>query len=187
MDHLPEQFSLDGIHFGQRWVCSPFCVEARVAVSPFLAACHYMTLYLLRDETVLPGFAALARRLHEEDRFFEARRPHLSGPFTVTGRWAAPRIRVSPEAVPFRPSVGIYVVVGPPVDGAALVHLDGVAGAWSFKELPLHQDEPGARDHPEEPVSAERHITVAFIDSDLMVAASEIGRWLGGGAHGVEW
>jgi hypothetical protein len=29
-DHLPEQFTIERITFGQRWVCSPRCVEARV-------------------------------------------------------------------------------------------------------------------------------------------------------------
>ena len=59
----------------------------------------------------------LAERLHAEDRFFAARRALLSGPFPVVGRWAAPRVAVSPEAVPFRPAQGVHVVVGPAVDG----------------------------------------------------------------------
>jgi len=106
LDHLPEQFSLDGILFGQRWVATPSCREARVAVSPLLQPCHYMTLYLMRDPDVLPGF----------------------------------------------------FVVGPPLDGAAMVAHEGVAGAWSFGD-------------------AERTITVAFIDGDLASAARELGRW----------
>ena len=76
-----------------------------------------MTMYLLRDEEVLPEFFALAERLRAADRFFAARRALLSGPFPVVGRWAAPRVAVSPEAVPFRPAEGVHVVVGPPLDG----------------------------------------------------------------------
>ena len=128
LDHLPEQFTVDGITFGQRWVRSPRCRAAEASTSTLLEPFHYMTLYLMRDEGVLPAFFALAERLRAEDRFFAARRALLSGPFDVVGRWAAPRVAVSPEAVPFRPSRGVYVVVGPPVDGAELVGQPGVGG-----------------------------------------------------------
>jgi hypothetical protein len=175
LDHLPAQFELDGITFGQRWVCTPECQRTRVAVSPLLQRCHYMTLYLMQDEAVLAPFAALAERLRAEDRFFEARHSHLSGPFTVTGRWAAPRVRVAPEVVPFRPSTGIYVAVGPRLDGGAMSErvYQGVAGVWSFMSLP-----PGLPD---------RQITVAFIDGDLASAAGELGRWCLSSAEGLEW
>ncbi len=112
LDHLPEQFSIEGIRFGQRWVCSPRCAEARLAVSPLLARCHYMTLYLLRDAGILPEFFELAQHLRQSGRFFEARQAHLSGPFDVIGQWAAGRTPVSAAAVPFRPAHGVYVVVG---------------------------------------------------------------------------
>jgi hypothetical protein len=158
LDHLPEQFSLDGILFGQRWVATPACREARVAVSPLLQPCHYMTLYLMRGPDVLPGFFDLAQGLRRADRFFDQRRAHLSGPFEVQHRWVSPRVRVSAAVIPHRPARGIYVVVGPPLDGAALVAHEGVAGAWSFGD-------------------AERTITVAFIDGDLASTARELGRW----------
>jgi hypothetical protein len=159
LDHLPEQFSLDGMLFGQRWVCTPECQQARVAVSPRLEPCHYVTLYLMRDADVLPSFFALGQHLHDVDRFFEARESHLSGAFALRERWVAPRVLVSEVVVPFRPSQGIYVVVGPPVDGAAMVACAGVAGAWAFVD-----GEEG------------RHITVGFIDGDLAAVAEELGR-----------
>ena len=169
-DHLPEQFSLDGILFGQRWVCTPQCQAARVAVSPLLERCHYMTLYLMRDAAVLADFAALASRLREVDRFFPARQAHLSGPFTVTERWVSPRVKVSTAAVPFRPANGVYVVVGPSVDGGALVAQRGVAGAWGFVDE-----------------STRRHITVAFVDGDLAATATALGRWSGNVGETMEW
>src|SRR5271170_1374420 len=156
LDHLPEQFTIDGILFGRRWVRSPRCRAAESATGGLLDRFHYMTLYLLRDEHVVPEFFALAERLRAKDRFFAARRALLSGPFAVVGRWAAPRVAVSPEAVPFRPAEGVHVVVGPPVDGAALVGHPGVAGAWQFAD-------------------AERTITVAFVDGDLWQATAGLG------------
>jgi hypothetical protein len=158
-DHLPEQFSVPGIVFGQRWVCTPACREAGTEPSPLLAPCHYMTLYLMRDPEVLPPFFALAERLRREGRFFAARTSHLSGPFAVDGRWVAPGLTLSAAAVPFRPARGIYVVVGPEVDGEGMAAEAGVAGAWSF-------------------VDQHRHITVAFVDGELLPTAATLGRWL---------
>jgi len=174
LDHLPEQFTVDGISFGQRWVRSPRCREVEAANGPELGPFHYMTLYLMRDELVVPPFFALAERLRAEDRFFAARRALLSGPFDVVGRWAAPRVAVSAGAVPFRPSQGVYVVVGPAVDGATLIDHAGVAGAWQFADA-----------------TAGRTITVAFVDGDLWQASAAIGAAEVGGvtAGGVtpEW
>jgi hypothetical protein len=178
-DHLPEQFSLDGMLFGQRWVCTPACRTARVAVGPLLEPCHYMTLYLMRDAAVLEPFAALARRLRQEDRFFSARYAHLSGPFAVAGRWVSPRIALSPAALPFRPSTGIYVVVGTALDGAALVGQDGVAGAWDFVDEASDDEAHGE--------AARRHITVAFLDGDLPATATTLGQWCLQTGESMEW
>jgi hypothetical protein len=171
MDHLPEQFTIDGIHFGRRWVRSPRCTEVEAATGELLQGFHYMTLYLLRDERVLPEFFGLGERLQAADRFFAARKALLSGPFEVTGRWAAPRIAISAEAVPFRPSRGLYVVVGPAVDGAVLTEHEGVAGAWQFRE----RRESG------------RHITVAFVDGDLWTTATTLADLGLGADEHLEW
>ena len=170
LDHLPEQFTLEGINFGQRWVRSPRCQAAEASTGSLLEHFHYMTLYLIRDEGVLPAFFALADRLRAEDRFFAARRALLSGPFDVIRRWAAPRVAVSAEAVPFRPSSGVYVVVGPPADGAALVTGPGVAGAWEFADA-----------------SEGRSVTVAFVDGDLWLASAALGPSVLGAGTPPEW
>ncbi len=174
LDHMPEQFTIDGISFGQRWVRSPRCRAAEAASGPRLEPFHYMTLYLMRDESVVPPFFALAERLHAEDRFFTARRALLSGPFEVTGQWAVPRVAVSAGSIPWRPSNGVYVVVGPQVDGAQLVEHPGVAGAWQFTDA-----------------QAERTLSVAFVDGDLWQAADTLGASHGGlgpgGTEAPEW
>jgi hypothetical protein len=167
LDHLPEQFTIDGISFGCRWVRSPRCREAEASTGSLLDRFHYMTLYLLRDEQVIPPFFDLAERLHAEDRFFAARRALLSGPFAVVGRWASPRVAISPEAVPYRPAQGVHVVVGPAVDGAELVSHAGVAGVWQFADA-----------------KEGRTITVTFVDGDLWQATAALGT---GGAETAEW
>jgi hypothetical protein len=167
-DHQPEQFTIDGINFGERWVRSPRCRSMELPARPPLESFHYMTLYLLRDESVIPPFFDLAKDLHAKDRFFRQRKAVLSGPFEVEGRWAAPRVLVSPEAVPFRPSRGLYVVVGPALGAAALVERDGVAGVWQF----------GADG---------RHVTVAFVDGDLWAVAADVGALTRSAGDPVEW
>jgi len=179
LDHLPEQFSIEGIQFGQRWVCSPRCLEARVAASPLLARCQYMTLYLLRDASVLPEFVDLAQRLRRAGRFFEARRAHLSGPFEVTERWASRHALVSAAAVPFRPGCGVYVVVGKgEALGRALKSQEsGVAGVWEFAAQP---HVAGAAMTPE------LRIAVGFVDGDLWEVSAQVGASYAD-RDGVEW
>jgi hypothetical protein len=168
LDHLPEQFTLEGVRFGQRWVRSPRCRDAEAATGPVLEPFHYMTLYLLADREVVSPFVKLGERLYAEDRFFAARRAVLSGAFDVVGSWAAPRVAVSAGAVPFRPSQGVYVVVGPPIDGASLVDVPGVAGAWQFAD-------------------GERTVTVAFVDGDLWHVAGVLGTSIAGSGAVPEW
>ena len=168
LDHLPEQFTLEGVRFGQRWVRSPRCRAAEAASGPQLGPFHYMTLYLLRDRDVVAPFFALGQRLYDEDRFFAARRAVLSGPFDVVGSWAAPRVAVSAGAIPFRPAEGVYAVVGPRIDGAALVDEHGVAGVWQFAD-------------------GERSVTVAFVDGDLWRVAGALGTSLQSLGVAPEW
>ena len=161
LDHMPEQFPLPGIVYGQRWVSTPACRAARAASGPLLDPIHYVTLYLMAEpiDATLRDFYSLGKYLHEVDRFHLHRKAHLSGPFAVETTAAAPRVLVSAAAVPYRPHRGVYVTVGDTRDVATLCATDGVAGAWAFAD-------------------ADRRITVAWIDGD--VAAT--GAALGGGA-----
>src|SRR6476469_747811 len=97
LDHLPEQFPLPGVVYGQRWVSTPACRAARAVSGPSLDPIHYVTCYLMSepiDET-LEGFFALGAELRRRDRFHEHRRAHLTGPFAVGDTAAAPEALVS--------------------------------------------------------------------------------------------
>ncbi len=113
LDHMPEQYPLPGMAFGQRWVSTPACRAARTVDGPLLAPIHYVTLYLMTEpvEPTLEEFHALGGRLRQLGRFHEHRRARLSGPFEVATVAAAPRVAISAEAVPFRPNRGVYLVV----------------------------------------------------------------------------
>jgi hypothetical protein len=160
LDHMPEQFPLRGIAYGQRWVSTPACRAARNASGPRLDAIHYLTLYLMTepvDET-LREFRQLGRDLYEAGRFHLHRHAHLSGPFALVDTAVAPRVLISAEAVPYRPHRGVYAVVqdasGIAPDLDVMCATAGVAGAWSFAD--------GAQ-----------HITIAWLDAEpLQVAAA---------------
>jgi len=182
LDHMPEQYPLPGIVGGQRWVCTPACREAGRAAAE-LDPVHYLTLYLMAEPLgdTLEGFRALAVELHQADRFFAHRRARLSGPFDVTAATAAPRVRVSAAAVPFRPNLGVYVVVeapgtapDPPGGGLGdLVTVDGVAGAWRFEASTC----PGADNWD----AGGHRITVCYLDRDPLAVAGDLGPVLGAG------
>lgn len=150
LDHMPEQYPLDGVAYGQRWVSTPACRAARAVSEPPLDAVHYMTLYLMTEpvERTLREFMQLGRDLHAVGRFHLHRKARLSGPFPFCDAGVAPRVLISPEAVPYRPNLGVYVEVeeiaagDDPADEerirtahlGALCAQDGVAGAWSFSD-----------------------------------------------------
>jgi hypothetical protein len=183
LDHMPEQFPLPGVAHGQRWVATPQCQRARAVDEELLRPAHYMTLYLMADpvDRTLEDFMELGQRLHGLGRFYRHRRAQLSGPFQFLEAHAAPRVAISPEAVPYRPNLGVYVIVEEPIAGQNLdpylrrlredhlpevLGLPGVAGAWSFATSPRLAG-PGWS-------SGNRRITVCYLDEDPVSVAGAL-------------
>jgi len=171
LDHLPEQYPLPGIVHGQRWVSTPACRAARAVSEPPLDPIHYVTCYLMAEPIgpTLDDFFALGKELHRLDRFFRARRAHLTGPFRVETAGATARVLISAAAVPFRPNRGVYVIVEEPGnDDAAgeLLTIPGVAGVWTFAT-------DDALTSPRWTTGA-RHITVAWLDAEPLTVAADI-------------
>ena len=177
LDHLPQQYELPGIRFGQRWVSTPACAAARAVSKPPLDATHYVTLYLLAEPVgaTVDAFMALGARLRKEGRFHEHRRAPLSGLFEVTGRWAAERVLVTPAVVPFRPQRGLYVAVA---EGGAVrapraaeaTGDDAVAGVWTFSARPDTARSGGVSRWP----ARDEQIVVCFLDGDPLEAAARL-------------
>ena len=130
-DHMPEQYPLDGIDFGQRWVLTP-ALRAHMRADAPLDRTHYVTLYLMREpiDDTLRAFQSLAVELRELDRFHMHRTSHLAGAMKVVDQRAAERALVRAEAVPYRPNRGVHVRLG---DGPATVDHPAVAGVWTFE------------------------------------------------------
>jgi len=185
LDHLPEQFPLPGIVYGQRWVSTPACRAARVTSDPTLDPIQYVTCYLMAEpiEETIDEFFALGAELHRLGRFHTHRRAHLTGPLRVVTADAAPRTRVSAAAVPFRAQRGIYVTVdettagvspgdAPPGDAppderaGALRAVPGVAGVWTFSTVEGLTSRRWSAGH--------RRITVCWLDDDPLEVAARI-------------
>ena len=140
LDHMPEQYPIPGIAYGQRWVSTPANAAARAVNEPPLDAVHYLTCYVMTEpvEETLREFYEHGRALGKVGRFHQHRRALLSGPFRVLDGAAADRVLIRAESVPFRPHRGIYVVVeaagasDTAAHEAALMAVAGVAGLWTF-------------------------------------------------------
>jgi hypothetical protein len=113
LDHLPQQYQLPGVVLGQRWVCSSECRAAREFDSEVLAPAQYVTLYLMTDPVAatLEEFRELGRTLRRAGRFHTERRACLSGPFALHDSVVSSRALVSADVLPFRPNLGVYVIV----------------------------------------------------------------------------
>jgi hypothetical protein len=188
LDHLPEQFRIPGIVFGQRWVLAPSCAAVQVAVADPLPAFHYVTLYLMTAPLAetLEQFTAVRERLTEVGRFYAHRRTALSGAWRFLQAWAAPRVLVAPEVVPFRPTTGVYVIVeepGPGYDRRArwvqeshvpsLLQVPGVAGVWWLGPRLWAFGPTGPS--PAAPAGEDAiRITIVFLDGDPVTAAGAI-------------
>ncbi len=194
-DHMPEQYPIDGVAYGQRWVRTPELAAASlVADGSPLEAVHYLTLYLMTEpvERTLREFVALGQDLRSLGRFHQARRAHLSGPLRHLESHVAPRALISAEAVPYRPHRGVHVVVervervdrsepGNPArrddeylqfwhtqHAPALCALDGVVGVWEFATAPALRElgwQPG-----------NRRISVCWLDGDVAATSDAIRR-----------
>lgn len=179
LDHMPEQFPLPGVVWGQRWVSTPACRAARLVSEPRLDPIHYLTLYLMAApvEQTLDEFQALGRHLHEIGRFHEHRRARYSGPLALTAVRVSGRVSISAEAVPYRPNRGVYVVVdalgdaaAPPLPDshyASALAIPGVAGVWSFATT------DGLAHHHRRPDP--RRVDVYWLDDDPLAVGATLG------------
>ncbi len=186
LDHMPEQFPLEGLAHGQRWVHSPRCRDARMHVDAELDPAHYMTLYLMGEplEQTLRDFLDLGANLSALGRFHRQRRGLMGGPFLLLKKYVSPRIEVSADCLPHRPHRGIFVVVqdvkpGPRGDAFAtwldrvhypdMLGIDGIAGLWTFFSKSESSSPAFERETP-----PGRRIAVYYLDGDPIDVVGEM-------------
>ncbi len=165
-DHIPENMALEGIAYGQRWVCPPEYQKLRTA-APSIAAHQYMTLYLMQEpaQRTLRDFLDLGPQLEAVGRFHQYRTSYMGGPYMLIKAYASPRVLISAGAVPYRPNKGLFVAASDLVTQDPLkiervsqwldqVHIPDmltvkhVAGVYWFRAM---HDAPGGRTGPANP------------------------------------
>lgn len=201
LDHMPEQYQLPGMVLGQRWAATAPCRAARVAAAEGWADVEHVVCYLMGDplEDTLDGFLALGRQLAERGRFPLHLPSRFRGGLRLVGAHAAPRVLVGAAVVPFRPHLGVYLVVEDAGDGSgsgmgpgaaedagaaglvpSLLSVDGVAGVWVFANTPaVRRDNfsPG-----------DQRVTLCYLDDDPATVAERLApvlqaSWAGSGAR----
>jgi hypothetical protein len=182
LDHRPEQHRLPGLRSSLRLASTPACRAARAASEPPFERVDHVMTYLFTDAGELPGFGALGGALDQAGRM-PLRLPSL-GYMTAdrAGMAAAPRAVAGADVLPWRPALGVYLIVEEgQASPADLAEVPGVAGVW------WHH---GAKSP--EPYSTDWRgwqITYCYLDADPVETAGRLGermrrRWSEGEVRG---
>jgi hypothetical protein len=179
-DHVPEQFRIQQIRNGQRWVSTPACRAARRAQTEPFDRVDHVVQYLFAEPVGegLAAFAALSRALIEAGRQPKVVPRVQVGAFEVIDRRSNPRAITGAQVLPWWPASGVYLVIEPmPGDEAAraehaealgrLVTVDGVAGAWRY--------ESGEREFPTISRHPGQSMTVFYLYEDPVGVAGPLG------------
>jgi hypothetical protein len=187
-DHLPEQYRLHGLRFGQRWVSTPGCRGARLVSEPPFDAVDHVVQYLFAEpvDEALDRFFPLGGALRKIGRMPVLLPRVQVGGWTLARTVAAPRVLVGASVLPWRPTVGVYVLIERGSTGSgdaiaagcdALVGVRGVAGVWCWSGAPPRHER---LDSTEGLV-----LTVCYLDDEPVTVASALApvlgvRWDGG-------
>jgi hypothetical protein len=183
LDHRPEQHRLPELRQSLRLVSTPACRAARLASEGLFDRVDHVMTYLFADESGIPGFFALGQALHQGGRM-PLRLPsvgHVTG--TFAGKLAADRAVAGADVIPWRPALGVYLLVEEGLSSPAdLLDAPHVAGLWWYEGAvtpePLVGDWRG------------RQITYCYLDGDPLAAAHGLRerierRWASGAIRGL--
>ena len=183
LDHRPEQYRLAGVRNSIRLVSTPACRAARAAnAAPFDQVDHIMT-YQFADQSSMPAFTELGAALDRGGRMTH-RLPSVTY-LTANrqGMLAAPRAVAGAEVIPWRPALGVYVLIEEGnMSPEALLDASGVAGIWWWQGF---AEASGMGVH-----SPGKQVTYCFLDEDPVACAAALGelaraRWAGGAVKGL--
>jgi hypothetical protein len=183
LDHRPEQYRLAGLRNSLRLVSTPACRAARAAsAEPFDSVDHVMT-YLFTGAEPIPAFGALGQALDKGGRM-PLRLPSI-GYMTadLAGKAAAPRAVAGADVMPWRPAIGIYLIVEEgQASPEALIDVPGVAGVWWWNGAQTPQPYGGD--------ARGRQVTYCYLDADPVATAARLGdqmqrRWASGAVKGL--
>ncbi len=207
LDHLPENLLLPGVSWGQRWVRTPACAAVSHTPDASLASAQYAVMYAFRSpaDIAVQEWTALNRRAiwwgRRPELGWTARRP--LGFFEAVKAYAAPRILISPDAVPHRPHLGVHLTVSRVTDPESpaaerlmreydrdrvprLLDLDGVAGVLTYR----YGDDAGAFGSSGTADGTGLLLRLAYLDADPVATAGTLAdavpEWVLGAGDGEE-
>lgn len=183
LDHMPEQYQIPGIIHAARWIADGDYRNHRIAATGQLEQVGNVVNYLVGDpvQQTHDDFMELGPRLAEVGRFPQWRTP-LELRLLALLRWyAAPRVLISAEVVPFRPHRGVLVIEEEPAgDDVAewlrwlhaehyqtLLGVPGVAGAWMYGSTNYWKLDRRCQSDP-------RYMTVVYLDEDPLATTKEL-------------
>jgi hypothetical protein len=178
LDHRPEQYRVTGLRHSLRLVSTPECRARRAASADRYDATDHVMIYFWQSEDSLAPFGQLSDALTGDRRGVSL--PSVAfGTYRLVGKAATPRVAVGADVIPWRPALGAYLLLeqGEPTAPGAVVHVDGVAGAWwhggLLTETPFTIDSRGLA------------FTILFLDDDPVAVAERLRgpleeRWSGG-------
>jgi hypothetical protein len=115
LDHRPENLLLPGVAWGDRWVRSPDCAALSSGSAAAYMSAHYGIMYWFREplgETLDDWFHLTYRSFQwgRSPQIGWTRRP-MRGLFAPVKGYVAPRVRVSVDALPYRPVKAVQVTL----------------------------------------------------------------------------
>jgi hypothetical protein len=183
LDHRPEQHRLPKLRQSLRLVSTPACRAARAASAGIFDRADHVMTYLFADDGGIPGFFALGAALDRNGRM-PLRLPsvgHMTA--NLAGKLAADRAVAGADVIPWRPSLGVYLLVEEGLSSpVGLLDAPEVAGVWWYEGAvtpePLSGDWRG------------RQITYCYLDGDPVAAADGLRerierRWSSGAIRGL--
>ncbi len=185
-DHIPENLALDGVILAARWAAPQRYMDARLAVHPSFATSQYLIHYLMTEplEEAFQQFAELSGRTRSLGRYFEPRTIHASGHYNLLKAYVAPRLPISPEAVPFRPHRGVFVVMKDLLDLSKrqelaqwhdqvhvpdVLTVKGVTGCYWFESWTRERAPSSGPGHPEQ-----RWVFLYYLDEDPLEMMADL-------------
>jgi hypothetical protein len=195
LDHMPEQFRIPGLSWGQRFFATSGCVDASAHREGPMGAATHLQHYYFEQPGARGAFSALAHELAGNGRFRPTSKAHLQAPFQLVETLVAPRVQINPEAVAYRPNHGVYLVVEEVTDATriaewrreqhadhtpGLLSVPGVVGIWSYTSDKLPHTEAGPYGLPASPYQ----VAVVYLDDDPLVVSEALrdpirARWKG--------
>ena len=130
LDHRPEQYRVAGLRHSVRLVSTPACRAARAFSDARYSAVDHVMTYFFAAGAALDQFRALSVALDGDRR--PLRLPSVDANyFRLAGKVAARRAITGADVIPWRPALGVYLLVEQgSASPAPLVEVVGVTGIW---------------------------------------------------------